>query len=705
MPIPDDVLKQNLLPHIYTPRSLFEELWYMFSEQQYEDAYAVVRVGLAGYAVLSYEDLYEVWSQEGDRLLALPLGNIPALRVQQAAVEPIAQDAMDEDQARAHASRLSALTRRRVVVLDTGGAVAGVLEARGRTAIGEQPPVSKGPHVLGDEKAVPASQPYLNTRFEGVAPNQPLTVGQRTVLVISVGAPAKTNLAQSSRPFKFDFADTTELVTFDVHVDADPAAWTVTAVTPKLVVAPPGETRTEAVFMVTPLQTGRDKLHISIERADTGATVQHVWLPVMAAGEQAQVSAASLAPADEQVVVSTPFDSAQNKRRRVELTFSARAEGFAVSVRADMPNGTIRETYTVPISAAEIQNATLRLRQELEKIVFYKDTTNGQNRYPFADTSTVDIDEALARQVAVPLADAGRQYWDLLFHGPRAPEELRKLAEDIRDLPDGSSIQVVIESQQFIVPWGLLYDRPGRITADTLDWSGFWGYRYVLDVLPPGRYPAPHINETPLHIQLFFSDESNLQRFTGAQETFVRQRLADANTLTDQGSTSVEQRLAQHSSASLVYLYCHGNQVSGFQQAGSLASESALCFSRDTWIRLTDLRHLPTAPLQNAPLVFLNACEGSTQDAFYYDGFMPFFVEELGARGFVGTEVKAPQLLAHHIGLQFLKTFAGGMPVGQIFWQLRRYYLEKHHNILAFNYSLYCLSEVRLAAPVLREDA
>jgi hypothetical protein len=33
-------------------------------------------------------------------------------------------------------------------------------------------------------------------------------------------------------------------------------------------------------------------------------------------------------------------------------------------------------------------------------------------------------------------------------------------------------------------------------------------------------------------------------------------------------------------------------------------------------------------------------------------------------------------------------------------WRIRRDYLDQHNNILAFNYSLYCLSEVRLAEPL-----
>jgi hypothetical protein len=155
----------------------------------------------------------------------------------------------------------------------------------------------------------------------------------------------------------------------------------------------------------------------------------------------------------------------------------------------------------------------------------------------------------------------------------------------------------------------------------------------------------------------------------------------------------------------VIYIYCHGEQVSGCN--GKLTSESTLTFSGREHLRLADLRRLllGSSPFCKQPLVFLNACEGAAQDAFYYDGFMPFFIEELGARGFIGTEVKAPQKLAHDIGLQFLSRLAQGQTVGEILWSLRRFYLKEEHNILAFNYALYCPSEVRFSRPLVSVTA
>jgi hypothetical protein len=271
---------------------------------------------------------------------------------------------------------------------------------------------------------------------------------------------------------------------------------------------------------------------------------------------------------------------------------------------------------------------------------------------------------------------------------------LQQFATDLRSLPDGSRIQIVLYSQRFIIPWTLLYDKPGPITVDTLDWTGFWGYRYRLEVIPPGRYPEPTIREVPPGMLALFNDDPDLRHFTTAQEQTIRQTLASAQSVW--GDPAVQQALVAPEAAALVYGYCHGVHASGAVKATALASESALSFSTGTTMRVADLRRLPARYFAQRPLVFLNACEGATQDAFYYDGFMPYFIEELGARGFIGTEVKVPVLLAHDFALHFLEAFAAGQPVGAILWQLRRHYLDTHHTILPFIYSLYCSGDVRL---------
>jgi hypothetical protein len=552
-----------------------------------------------------------------------------------------------------------------------------------------------------------AESPYLNTRFDGIGPEQLLPVGQRVPLILWVGDMLENNHGQSSRPFDFTFPDKSTAMSLLVRIDADPDTWIIEIVQPTMKVVPPKATQQEAVFVLTARQPGRDKIHISVERNDTGVIVQHVWLTVEAAPKERLPPTATKTdpiPSHSRQAVDLPYQSSDITERSVQLTIHAGrdSESFTMVVHATFPDRIVHEVFTVPISGVAVQNATLRLRQELNKIVRYQTSVGGQPTYPFADAATLTVEEQLARQATVPLADAGYQVWDLLFRSPRAPEGLRLFADTLRSLPHDSMLQIVIDSQQFIVPWALLYDRPGQITSETLDWHGFWGYRYLLDVLPPGQYPPPTIADVPLGLQLLFNDDDALRESTTAQEKFARHQLGHVHTQVARGMGAVEKALADTLDAALVYFFCHGTHANGAVQAGMLPSESALYFSEQKHIRLIDLKRLVASRLAGKPLVFLNTCQGAAQDAFYYDGFMPFFIEERGARGFISAEVEAPQPLAHDFALRFLHAFAEGEKVGTILTRLRRFYLDSHNTILAFNYSLYGLGEIRLAIPLLQ---
>ncbi len=702
MPISDQALERKIISVLLEPTTTVEELLLLFNEQQPQqlEYYAIIAIGTDRYDVLQVNDLREPLEKYGRSLATMALGAVPGL------LWPTAPLSKDQTDAAAAEQAKNASPRCRLVVLNANGAVVGVLIGDGAAipkGLGDpltllNPP---GPLVLGAEESAPAplpAPPSLNAGFDGLAPNQPLTVGSATVLRVAVGVPTATT--RKSGVFKFDFAGSSDPVSFNVLVDGDPDTWEIMPVKPVMIVAPPGTTTQDAMFMVTANQAGQDTLTITVERADTGAMVQKLWLKVVAGATASAQSLVAAVPADAPIAaprleVSLPISSTDITRRQIEITIQSSAQSFQAVVRADFPDEAMRATYTVPVSGEEIQRAALRLRAELQKIVYYPGKDSG-GPFPFANNSTLMIDEAVARTVTAPLADAAQQVWQMLFTRPDAPDGLKQFANKLRSMPEQTSIQIILDNANFIIPWTLLYDKPGKVTPENLDWSGFWGHRYIIDVLPPGRYPAPTIESTPLSMQLLFNDDANLSQFTTAQEQFVRTKLGGVQVNVVRGSAAVQQALAAPIDAGLLYFYCHGDHVGDEAASTLLASESALLFGGPDHLRIVDLRNLPAAPLARRPLVFLNACEGGTQDAFFYDGFMPFFIREQLARGFIGTEVKAPQLLAHEFAMLFLTQFAQGRPVGQILWDLRRKYLDENHNILAFNYTLYSLSEVRL---------
>lgn len=674
MPIPDSEINRAVAPRILAPSSTFAELLGLFAAQAApEHCFVVVRAGAQTYDVLALndDDLKRLTVERGSALLPLTLAVIPGFLKPAA---PVVQSQIGG----AYAARIKNGTpRRRLVVLDDAGAVVGVMTT---TFMAGDRDLASPLRLLSAEPA--SLPPHLNTRFKGANPTGVLPVNRPVELLVWVGTPIESEGPQSSRVFTFDFRGVTEPVRFTVRLDADPDVWSITPEQDELIVEPPGRSTRMAQFQVTALRRASEKLHLAVQR--DGVTIQHVWLPVVAA--DAGVPAAPLIA--EQTVAGLPFDAPLPKPATVELVVQPGPEDSRVIVDADLPSGRIHQTCTIPVGREELQNAALRLRAELEKIVRF---TDAAGRMVFA--RALPVDEALARRQYVALADAGEQIWRMLFHRKRASEELHRLAAELRNLPAGSRFQVVIEDRSFIIPWALLYDRPGDITADTLDWSGFWGYRFIITVLPPGRYPSPEIPDPPAETLLLLNDDPDLAQYASAQAT-TAQSLFRASVQSGQAAIAA---LLQAPESDLLYCYCHGERVSGAREPGRLATESAIFFSGNERLRIADLERREAAPLAGRPLVFLNACEGATQEPFYYDGFMPFFIEQRQARGFIGTEVVAPALLAHDLALRFMQRFAAGDEVGAILLDARRRYLDTYNNILAFNYSLYGHADIRLA--------
>jgi hypothetical protein len=704
MAIPVESLERTLVSQVLDPAATVAELLHLLAAHpEPARSYVVVRFAANAYDVVALDDLQEYSKRLGAALLSMELRAVRGL-LQPG--KPVIQSQIGTPGAQREQNKRH---RRRLVVLDDEGDVIGLLVAHFLTSSSKDSLlalITNEAAILDYGESAPLpTPPMLNTRFDGVGSNELLIVGRRVPLIISVGAPVATNSAQSSRPFAFDFAGVNNPVQFTVRVEADPEMWIIRTNEPTLILAPPGVTQQEAEFIVMARQPGRDKLTITIERE--GALVQKIWLSVVAAPAATLHQVAAVAV--QRVEAVLPLDTAGLLRPTVELTVQPGLGSTVMLVQADLPGSSdmIRDFYRIPVRGQTIQNATLRLRQELQKIVFYPNGPKGPGPFPFANKDTNTIDTDMARHACAPLADAGRLVWDMLFNAPGGDVRLKVLAEDIRALPHGCRLRVVLDNHEFIVPWALLYDAPGKISAATLDWNGFWGYRYQIEVFPPGRYPSPAIGDVPPNILMLLNDDQSLSQFTRTQVQYVQQTLVGATTEVVWGSANVQQTLQTPPAATLVYCYCHGEHKSGAasdpkRDVTSLASESALLFGGSQRMRIADLRQLPAGMFSGRPLVFLNACEGAAQDAFYYDGFMPFFIQQQGARGFIGAEVKAPQLLAHELALQFLQMFSEGQAVGEILWQLRRHYIDQHNNILAFNYSLYCPGETRLVNPLLR---
>ncbi|HJZ48997.1 MAG TPA: FHA domain-containing protein [Roseiflexaceae bacterium] len=127
----------------------------------------------------------------------------------------------------------------------------------------------------------PLVAPSLNTRFQGMAPNESFPVGQRKTLLIWVGAPILSGQWQSSRSFRWN-GELNRSLALRVRVRAASPAWSIVAEEPTVLVEPWGSARI-ARYQVMARRPERTKLVVSVEHADSGGAVQHLLLGVNAA--------------------------------------------------------------------------------------------------------------------------------------------------------------------------------------------------------------------------------------------------------------------------------------------------------------------------------------------------------------------------------------------------------------------------------------
>lgn len=735
MSIPSDALEPLLGGRVFTLDTPFGDVLSGFTEQASTTPhYAVVAIDPGMYAVLTMLDMETVHLQRGATVMPMPLGEIPELRNYFLFAElPVTSDTRRTSELRTIINRLH--RNQRLVVVNTQGDVLGVLTARSRQAVealdssgyasghASRHPSRPAAAATPGEPATPADAavpalpseeiahlnnlppptlqmpalPHLITRFDGLEPDQALPASQHRVLRIWVGSQVAGGSSQSTRPFAFRFEAGQQQAIFRVLVAGNPDMWQIMPLNPAMQLVPPGETGLPAEFVVYARKPGHTMLYITLEQTTTGAVVQHVWLPVQVGPPLRPGAPPPAAPVLPATTISLPLHSAALRRRTVQLALRADDGLLELHVRADLPDQPRQATYRLPVRTTMLQQATAALRQRLQAII---DSTTRQPTPPdpVASRTTLTIEAERARALYVPLAAMGQQVWALLFQSPDTPPGLRTLADDMRRLAPGSSLQVVLEQQHMLLPWALLYDKPGELTPDTLDWAGFWGYRYLLDVLPPGNYATPAIAAAPPRFQTLLSDASDVQSFAQVQERFLHDHLHRVETSTAHGNAAVQQALLRApNDATLLYLFCQGKQLGGLPDFGGLPDESALLFGEPPALRLSDLQRLPVAPLREQALVVLNVCQGAAGAAFAAETFLPFFLHQLGARGFVGSDVALPPLFAHDFGLRFLEAFARGEAVGAILWRLRRHYLATHQNILAFSYTLYGTGDMQLA--------
>ncbi len=371
--------------------------------------------------------------------------------------------------------------------------------------------------------------------------------------------------------------------------------------------------------------------------------------------------------------------------RQVNLTILQAGAGFQLIL-----SGAVAATCQLNITPQHLNALVDGLRKQLTEVVQL--TYQGEKVFQ----TRVDIPEPASELAFKTLAQAGYGLYRSLFFGPGADSQSRNLGKKLSEMARREPLSVQIFSQQFMIPWGLLYIAE-RWDPEQLEAENFLGLKHVIEHIP--LQPEMHVTEGKIAaggLQVSLNLNRDIDRdmrhpLTQDQVAYwqaIRDRTGVGVTIRETKAELLSALANPDTADQILYLYCHA-ESSGLSEAGGPPA-SRLVLSGGQALTLEELYLMTESeePLAGAPLVFLNACQSAELSPLFYDGFVPYFMAK-GARGVIGTECDTPALFAVEWSKRFFEKFLRGRPLGQVFLDLRREFFFKHNNIMGLLYALY----------------
>ncbi|MFN8498595.1 MAG: CHAT domain-containing protein [Anaerolineae bacterium] len=550
----------------------------------------------------------------------------------------------------------------------------GVLSGAGAdTAIVIAPPSAEAPR-------------FLNAAIENQPADQPLRVGQPYSLAFSVDlgrarfAAPLPEAGQLFLPTEDEIDLTVRLDSQDFDIGPAPQQ--------TLRLPRSGPSLVPARFTITPKLEGQGVISAVVLKDNN-----FVLLLTLKLG----VGAAQTTPMVDVQPQSRPLAGAHGLQPRdLNLLIEPSTDGFKITA-----TGAFVSTATLPLRETALAQMIDRARQALFSIVDTKDSASGRKVYQ----AGIDIPADINRQSLKTLARVGWQLYQGLFFGPAADAQANRFGTWLRRLAQTDTLKIQIVSNQFLMPWGLLYVAD-RFDENNIAPEMFLGLKHIIEHLPLQTSDNPPGQTIPTQPTFTVSVNVNKDIDTQFHTTIIADQVAFwtgikdahlADVVVRATKAEVVQALADTATPDqLVYFYCHAGAPAANDPLGPAGA--ALFLTGSERLTLDDLQTAAPATdqLAGAPLVFINACESADLSPLFYNGFMPYLVRK-GARGMIGTECQVPARFAESWAEAFFTEFLKGeKSLGQIFLDLRRDFYFNHKNILGLLYALYCNGDTQV---------
>jgi hypothetical protein len=309
---------------------------------------------------------------------------------------------------------------------------------------------------------------------------------------------------------------------------------------------------------------------------------------------------------------------------------------------------------------------------------------NASSYFMPGELPSVERDEALVR-----LARTGAYAFNSIFADGTPRETIR------RALRDGCTVQIT--SEDFFVPWELLFDGP---LDEHIDLACFWGTRYVISralILTPG--PGGHkspgiVSKRP---RVGVAAYWQLKHVADAEIPYLRALHKSGKiTLSELASLDPSNPVAGHNALGLflrqprdiAHFACHAIEKAPL-------SNSCLVLSDEFEVTLEDFV-VEKYVLTNEPFVILNACKTGTMDPLVTSNWAALFSGR-GARGVMATEFKVPDWFAAAFVKEFYSHILSGETVGDALSFSRHRFITEQGNPLGLAYTLYSSPAIRFA--------
>jgi hypothetical protein len=335
----------------------------------------------------------------------------------------------------------------------------------------------------------------------------------------------------------------------------------------------------------------------------------------------------------------------------------------------------------IDLTQKDMQRLNKKLQDSIEQVSwsFDSETENGP-----------DLSE---------LAHAGLFAFNVIFakDGPR--EIMQKAIKTVRETSNQKNVAIEISSDDFFLPWELLYDGP--LNDDQVDASCFWGMRHVISrtiILNncPGAMVSPVIRSPRPKVGLIVCEE--LQHVKEIEIPFLvelaNQERIDLSQLDpldpvlhNTGLQSFGRFLGKD--LQIAHLACHAHE-------NKKASEPYLIVSNSFHITMEDFHVYEFETISN-PLVNLNACLTGVNNPLCTSNWASLFWKQ-GARGVLATEFRVPDRFAAIFVEKLYAQFLSGIPIGEALLTTRRHFWDRERNPLGLAYALYSPLDIRIVS-------